>query len=51
VSATVPFVALAALIALSLSAGQAARIATSGGRQFAAAVLTFGVLMSLLMFS
>lgn len=49
-SASVPFVALAVLIALSLGAGQAARVTARSGRQFAAAVLTSGVLMSLLLF-
>jgi hypothetical protein len=50
-SATVPFIALAALIGLSLGARQAARVTASAGRQFATATLTFGVLMSLLIFS
>jgi len=50
-SATVPFMALAVLIALSLGARQAARATAGMGRQVAAAMLTCGVLMSLLIFS
>lgn len=50
-SAAVPFAALAVLIALSLGAGPAARVAAGPGRQIAAAALTLGVLMSLLVFS
>jgi hypothetical protein len=50
-SATVPFIALALLIGLSLGARQTARAAAGAGRQIATATLTFGVLMSLLLFS
>jgi hypothetical protein len=46
---TVPFLALAVLISLSLSARPAARVAA--GCQIAAAALSFGVLISLLIFS
>jgi hypothetical protein len=50
-SATVPFIALAVLIGLSLGARHAARFTAGAGRQFAAAALTFGVLTSFWIFS
>jgi hypothetical protein len=50
-SATVPFVALVLLIGLSLGARPAARAAAGAGREIVTATLTFGVLMSLLIFS
>lgn len=45
-SATVPFIAFAALIALSLSARQAALVTVKASRQYATATLAFGVLTS-----
>jgi hypothetical protein len=50
-SATVPFIALSALIALSLSARQAARLTVNAPRQYATATLAFGLLMSFWIFS
>ena len=46
-SATVPFIALAVLIALSMNAKQAALLTVKASRQYATATLAFGVLMSM----
>lgn len=50
-SATVPFIAFAALIALSLSARQAALLTVKVPRQYATATLAFGLLTSFWIFS
>jgi hypothetical protein len=50
-SATVPFIALAVLIALSLNAKQAALLTVKASRQYVTATLAFGVLMSMWAFS
>ncbi len=50
-SATIPFLAMAVLMSLSLGASQAARVTASAGRQVATATLACGVLMSFLFFN
>ncbi len=50
-SATIPFVALAMLIGLSLGARPTAQFAARAGRQYASATLAIGLLMSFWIFS
>jgi hypothetical protein len=49
-SATVPFIALSVLIALSLGAKQFASLATSRGRQFITGALAIWILVSFWIF-
>ncbi len=49
-SATVPFIALSVLIALSLGAKPLARLATSKSRQFMTGVLAIWILVSFWIF-
>ncbi len=50
-SDTVPFIAMAMLIAMSLGARQASRVAVKVSHQYVTATLAFGLLISLFVFS